>query len=216
MASESNCIIITGPSGSGKTTLSERVGDKLGSTVLSQDNYFKRVTEYQRDPNTHEILWDHPKNTKWRHFLRDIRNLGNGFTIESPIYDKKGDPSQDPFFSDRTIAGAPSRKKRLIRPLDGSMLLVEGHQTLALPPDVAEQAILLTLPLKEAWIRRSEVNPLEMGIDTFKDQVWDSFQALLRKRRTLWGSKLVEVDANRPLPDVEQEVMEIINNTVRR
>ncbi len=81
-------IGIAGGTGSGKTTITRRLVQRFGSDVcvLSYDNYYK---ERHNTPfeERQKINYDHPDAFDTELFLKDLRALKAGKTIQSPLYD---------------------------------------------------------------------------------------------------------------------------------
>jgi len=81
-------IGIAGGSGSGKTTITRRLMQRFGRDVcmISYDNYYKsrHNTPFEERAN---INYDHPDAFDTDLFLRDLRNLKAGKSIQMPLYD---------------------------------------------------------------------------------------------------------------------------------
>ena len=81
-------IGIAGGTGSGKTTITRRLMQRFGSDVcmVSYDNYYKARHDTPFEERA-KINYDHPDAFDTELFLRDLRALKAGKTIQCPIYD---------------------------------------------------------------------------------------------------------------------------------
>ncbi|MEM1138169.1 MAG: uridine kinase [Bacteroidota bacterium] len=81
-------IGIIGGSGSGKTFFLEKLKEEVGDefiTVISQDNYYKSMTEQHKDENGVENF-DLPESIDHQYFARDIAKLRRGEEIQIQEY----------------------------------------------------------------------------------------------------------------------------------
>ncbi len=81
-------IGIAGGSGSGKTTITRRLMQRFGSDVsmVSYDSYYKAQHDTPFEERA-RVNYDHPDAFDTDLFLRDLRALKAGKTIQCPIYD---------------------------------------------------------------------------------------------------------------------------------
>ncbi|MDR1526756.1 MAG: uridine kinase [Dysgonamonadaceae bacterium] len=82
-------IGMAGGSGSGKTTLVNRILRKLpreSVILLPQDAYY-RDNSYMPMEERHKQNYDHPDSIEWSLFVKHVRELKAGNTIECPTYD---------------------------------------------------------------------------------------------------------------------------------
>ena len=81
-------IGIAGGTGSGKSTITRRLVQRFGNDVgvLSYDNYYKAQHERPFEERI-KVNYDHPDAFDTERFLRDLRNLKAGKTIQCPVYD---------------------------------------------------------------------------------------------------------------------------------
>ena len=82
-------IGIAGGSGSGKTTVARRVADALESASIAfieMDAYYRNFTNLSAEERKH-VNWDHPDAFDLDLFASQMAELGEGRTIEKPIYD---------------------------------------------------------------------------------------------------------------------------------
>ncbi|MCZ2141465.1 MAG: uridine-cytidine kinase [Bacteroidia bacterium] len=85
---KSYIVGITGGSASGKTSLLKEIRKRFNSDevcILSQDNYYKPVTEQQTDENGH-VNFDLPDCINLNEFKSDIEKLASGNTIKRQEY----------------------------------------------------------------------------------------------------------------------------------
>jgi uridine kinase len=79
-------IGIAGCSGSGKTTLARELATALDATLFPLDLYYRDLSQFpldQRDKRN----FDHPDSLESELILSHVRALGEGQTIQRPIYD---------------------------------------------------------------------------------------------------------------------------------
>ncbi len=78
---------LTGMSGSGKTYVLNQIKEQMGSmvSVLSIDNYYKKIEEQEKDINGVENF-DLPSAIDHLKLIKDILHLKNGNTLVFPIY----------------------------------------------------------------------------------------------------------------------------------
>ena len=81
-------IGIAGGTGSGKTTITRRLMQRFGKDVcmISYDNYYKARHNTPFEERT-KINYDHPDAFDTELFLRDLRALKAGKSIQMPLYD---------------------------------------------------------------------------------------------------------------------------------
>ncbi len=81
-------IGIAGGTGSGKTTITRRLMQRFGEDVcmISYDSYYKARHDTPFEERA-KINYDHPDAFDTGLFLRDLRALKAGKTIQCPIYD---------------------------------------------------------------------------------------------------------------------------------
>ena len=81
-------IGIAGGTGSGKSTITRRLVQRFGKDVgvLSYDNYYKAQHERPFEERI-KVNYDHPDAFDTALFLKDLRALKAGKTIQCPIYD---------------------------------------------------------------------------------------------------------------------------------
>ncbi len=81
-------IGIAGGTGSGKTTLTEKLKERFGTdvSVLYHDNYYKSHSELSYEERC-KLNYDHPDAFDTDRFVRDLKALRQGETIECPTYD---------------------------------------------------------------------------------------------------------------------------------
>ena len=98
-------IGIAGGTGSGKTTITRRLMQRFGSDVsmISYDNYYKARHDTPFEERA-KINYDHPDAFDTELFLKDLRALKAGRTIQCPVYDYAIHDR-----TDRTITVCPTR-----------------------------------------------------------------------------------------------------------
>lgn len=79
---------IAGGTGSGKTTITRRLVQRFGSDIstVSYDSYYRANHDIPFEERT-KINYDHPNAFDTDLFLRDLRALKAGKTIQCPVYD---------------------------------------------------------------------------------------------------------------------------------
>ena len=79
---------IAGGTGSGKTTITRKLVRQLGPdvSVISYDNYYKAHHDMPFEDRC-RLNYDHPDSFDTELFLRDIRALKVGKTVQCPVYD---------------------------------------------------------------------------------------------------------------------------------
>ena len=79
---------IAGGTGSGKTTITRKLVRQLGPdvSVISLDNYYKAHHDMPFEDRC-RLNYDHPDSFDTELFLRDIRALKVGKTVQCPVYD---------------------------------------------------------------------------------------------------------------------------------
>ncbi len=79
---------IAGGTGSGKTTITRKLVRQLGPdvSVISYDNYYKAHHDMPFEDRC-RLNYDHPDSFDTELFLRDIRALKAGKTVQCPVYD---------------------------------------------------------------------------------------------------------------------------------
>ena len=81
-------IGIAGGTGSGKSTITRRLMQRFGNdvTAISYDNYYKAQHEIPFEERIKEN-YDHPDAFDTERFLKDLRALKAGRTVQCPVYD---------------------------------------------------------------------------------------------------------------------------------
>jgi uridine kinase len=110
-------IGIAGCSGSGKTTLARELATQLDATLFPLDLYYRDLTEFPLDKRDKQNF-DHPDSLESELFIEHIRMLGEGQSIQRPVYD---------FGQHARVAGA----FELLKP--ARFVLVEGILALHYP-----------------------------------------------------------------------------------
>lgn len=88
-------LAIAGGSCSGKSLLAHRLMTdlelvKIGSSIVSLDNYYKNRDHHDFPFNeANQAIFDLPQSYWFGEFCSDISNLISGSNIDGPIYDKK-------------------------------------------------------------------------------------------------------------------------------
>jgi uridine kinase len=79
-------IGIAGCSGSGKTTLARELATQLNATLFPLDLYYRDISQFPLD-SRHKQNFDHPDSLESELFIKHIRSLAAGQTIQRPVYD---------------------------------------------------------------------------------------------------------------------------------
>ncbi len=81
-------IGIAGGTGSGKTTITERLKQRFGSnvTVINHDNYYKAHDNLSYEERS-KLNYDHPDALDTDLMIQHLKELREGKSIVSPIYD---------------------------------------------------------------------------------------------------------------------------------
>ena len=79
-------IGVAGCSGSGKTTLARELARELDATLFPLDLYYRDLSQFPLDARDKQNF-DHPDSLESELFLEHIRGLGDGHTIQRPVYD---------------------------------------------------------------------------------------------------------------------------------
>ena len=81
-------IGIAGGTGSGKSTITRRLMQRFGNdvTAISYDNYYKEQHEIPFEERI-KVNYDHPDAFDTERFLKDLRALKAGRTVQCPVYD---------------------------------------------------------------------------------------------------------------------------------
>jgi uridine kinase len=79
-------IGIAGCSGSGKTTLARELAVQLKATLFPLDLYYRDLSQFPLDKRDKQNF-DHPDSLESELFIAHIRALGEGRTIQRPVYD---------------------------------------------------------------------------------------------------------------------------------
>lgn len=81
-------IGIAGGTGSGKSTITRRLMQRFGKdvTAISYDNYYKAQHEVPFEERV-KVNYDHPDAFDTERFLKDLKALKAGKTIQCPVYD---------------------------------------------------------------------------------------------------------------------------------
>ncbi len=86
--SESFLVGLAGGSATGKTTFIKKLSEVFGSDevcVITQDNYYKGLSEQLRDQNG-MVNFDHPTGIDFRRIKKDIKKLLKGETVKLVEY----------------------------------------------------------------------------------------------------------------------------------
>ena len=77
-----------GGTGSGKTTLAKRLHDAIGgeALIISMDAYYKHNPDMPFEERA-KINYDHPSAFDVDLMLEQLRELKNGKTVMTPVYD---------------------------------------------------------------------------------------------------------------------------------
>lgn len=85
-----NCVIIgiAGGTGSGKSTFTKRLKNEFGDriAVLYHDNYYRAHYDMPKEERN-KINYDHPDSFETELLVQHLKELKDGRTIESPVYD---------------------------------------------------------------------------------------------------------------------------------
>ena len=81
-------IGIAGGTGSGKSTITRRLMQRFGNdvTAISYDNYYQAQHEVPFEERI-KVNYDHPDAFDTERFLKDLRALKAGRTVQCPVYD---------------------------------------------------------------------------------------------------------------------------------
>ncbi len=77
---------IAGCSGSGKTTLARELAHQLQATLFPLDFYYRGLSQLPLDARD-KRNFDHPDSLESELFIRHIRAMAEGETIQRPVYD---------------------------------------------------------------------------------------------------------------------------------
>jgi uridine kinase len=113
MSGKPHLIGIAGPSGAGKSFLAEHLGRALVAPVLSLDHYYRDLSHLPYKARA-QSNFDDPAALEDELLISQIRELGEGRSVEIPIYD----------FGQHTRTG----ETRLFVP--GRYVIIEGIFTL--------------------------------------------------------------------------------------
>ena len=86
--SEVMIVGIAGGTGSGKTTITRRIVERFGSkvSVVYHDNYYKAHNDMTYEQRC-KLNYDHPNAFDNDLFIKHLKELKKGSTIECPVYD---------------------------------------------------------------------------------------------------------------------------------
>lgn len=81
-------IVIAGGTGSGKTTLTEKIFEQFPHdvTVVYHDNYYKSHSELSFEERAKQN-YDHPDAFDNELFLKHVKALMSGISVDCPVYD---------------------------------------------------------------------------------------------------------------------------------
>lgn len=84
-------IAICGGSGSGKTTFTDKVRKEVSEdiSVVHMDSYYLPELPKELKASNGQPNFDHPNAFDWKLLIKHLRNLKNGKSIQSPLYDFK-------------------------------------------------------------------------------------------------------------------------------
>ena len=168
---------LTGGSGSGKTHILYELKKRLGETnvaVLSQDNYYRPISEQKRDENGIENF-DLPESIDRVAFLEDVQQLIAGHAIERSEYTFNNE------------AGCASSIKTESKPV----LIIEGIFVLFHPEinDLLDVKIFVDCDRQKMVERRINRDARERGYDRsdvlyrFDHHVWPTYETYILPQR---------------------------------
>lgn len=81
-------IGLTDGTGAGKTTIANKIRERLGNdaAIISQDSYYKDLSHMTKDQRN-KVNFDHPDSIEFSLLRKQLLQLQNGKTVETPIYD---------------------------------------------------------------------------------------------------------------------------------
>jgi uridine kinase len=152
---ESSCFLvgISGGSGSGKTTLSRIFQQRLGThncQLLGQDSYYLDQSD-QFDEDGGKINFDHPSSIDFPLFIKHLKALKRGETIQVPHYD---------FATHKRLCDTSSMGPSQVILVDGILILTQ--------PEILEEldcSIFIDIPTEIRFQRRLKRDVLERGRD---------------------------------------------------
>jgi uridine kinase len=163
-------IGIAGCSGSGKTTLASELATQLSATLFPLDLYYRDLSQFPLDERD-KRNFDHPDSLESELFIRHIRDLAQGKTIQRPVYD---------FSRHARVAGAfdPITPK--------SFVIVEGILALHYPelPPLYHFSIYVDAPNELCLKRRIYRDMRERG--RTEESVRAQFEATARPMAELY------------------------------
>ena len=163
-------IGIAGCSGSGKTTLASELATQLNATLFPLDLYYRDLSQFPLDERD-KRNFDHPDSLESELFIRHIRDLAQGKTIQRPVYD---------FSRHARVAGAfdPITPK--------SFVIVEGILALHYPelPPLYHFSVYVDAPNELCLKRRIYRDMRERG--RTEESVRAQFEATARPMAELY------------------------------
>ena len=163
-------IGIAGCSGSGKTTLASELATQLNATLFPLDLYYRDLSQFPLDERD-KRNFDHPDSLESELFIRHIRDLAQGKTIQRPVYD---------FSRHARVAGAfdPITPK--------SFVIVEGILALHYPelPPLYHFSVYVDAPNELCLRRRIYRDMRERG--RTEESVRAQFEATARPMAELY------------------------------
>lgn len=159
-------IGVAGGSGSGKTTVSHAILDRVGRdriAYLQHDAYYCDRSQLPFEQRT-QINYDHPDSLETDLLVRQLHDLRDGKSIDSPIYD----------FAKHV------RKKETRRIEPSAIILIEGILIFADRPlrEMFDIKIFVDTDADLRFIRRLERDVAERGRTT--DSVIQQYMATVR------------------------------------
>lgn len=81
-------ICITGGTGAGKTTIANKLKERIDNkaVIISQDSYYRDLSHMTKDERR-KVNFDHPDSIEFDLLKKQLLQLKNGKTIETPTYD---------------------------------------------------------------------------------------------------------------------------------
>lgn len=159
-------IGIAGGTGSGKTTVVHQILNELQDDdvdVIYQDSYYKDNSHLSYEERV-KINFDHPQSIDFDLFVKHLKELKKGNSIEQPVYSFK----------------EHNRTKETIDIKPRKVMLVEGILVLANPEirKMFDIKIFVHTDSDERLIRRLKRDIHERGRDM--DEVLDRYQTTLK------------------------------------
>ena len=88
VAQATTIICVTGGTGAGKTTIANKLKEKINNeaVIISQDSYYKDLSHLTKEERR-KANFDHPDSIEFTLLKKQLLQLKNGKTIETPTYD---------------------------------------------------------------------------------------------------------------------------------